>query len=405
MGYGKRAVRYLKRKKKKTVILFLILLITETMMLCMETIGRASEGSIDTLKEKTKSKIVAEITKEGNLITATEVHQIKKISQVREINRKCQITGIPSDFQVVSGSMSTDSDNLQVRIITYDDLESDGAFADGQIRLTAGNFPKTDNQVVINQFLADQNQLEVGDTFTMQSEEGEMIQGTISGCYLSGTERNQAEEMSAVYRIENTVYGKTELLFQVSTQPGYESVAAYVKNPDAIEEVSQDITNILGDKAELTKADTLFQQMKQPMEQILGIVRIILYLTMGTAAVIITLVLSMWMRSRKKEVAIYISLGERKMSIFMQMILESFLVFLLSSITAVVTGTFLVRWLESFLFSGESSFQTVEISLQFADLGFLAVAGIGLLFFAVAISLFPVLRGNPPKDTLAEMEG
>ena len=335
---------------------------------------------------------------------ATELDQIKKISQVQEINRKCQITGAPYDFQVVSGSYSTDSDNQQVRIITYDSLESDGPFADGYIRLTTGNFPKTDKEVVINQFLAEQNQLENGDTITFQSEDGEKIQGIISGCYLSGTERNQAEEMSAVYRIENTIYGKTEFLSQASVQSGYESVTVYVKKPDAIEEVGQDITDILGDKVELTKADTLFQQMKQPMEQTLGIVRIMLHLTMGVSVAIITLILSMWMRSRKKEIAIYISLGERKISIFMQMILESFMVFLFASITAIVMGTFFSKWMGNFLFSGESAFRTVEISLHFTDISFLAVVGSGLLFFAVVISLLPVLKANP-KDTLAEMEG
>lgn len=402
MGCSKRAICYLKRKKVKTAILFLILLITESMIFCMETIGRASEKSIDTLKEKTKSKIIAEITKEENLITDAEVCEIKENSQVQEINRRGRITAVPSGFQVVSGSQSLDSDNL-LQIVTYDDLELDGAFADEQIRLTDGNFPEMDNEVVINQFLAEQNQMKIGDMLTLQSEDGGKIQGMISGCFLSGTERKQAEEMSAVYRIENTIYGKTKLIYQIGAQSGYESVSVYVKDPDAIEEVSQDITDILGNKMELTKADTLFQQMKQPMVQTLRIVRLMLYLTIGTAWTIITLVLCIWMRSRKKEVAVYISLGERKISIFMQMILESFLVFLFSSLTATVMGALLVRWAKNVLFAGRSSLQMMKISIQLVDLGFLAVAGSGLLLFAVTISLLPVLRTNP-KDTLAAMD-
>ena len=85
------------------------------------------------------------------------------------------------------------------------------------------------------------------------------------------------------------------------------------------------------------------------------------------------------------------------------MILESFLVFLFSSLTATVMGALLVRWAKNVLFAGRSSLQMMKISIQLVDLGFLAVAGSGLLLFAVTISLLPVLRTNP-KDTLAAMD-
>ena len=91
MGFGKRAFRYLMRKKAKTIILFLVLLITESMILCTGTILRASEESIDTLKEKTKSKIVAEIVNEKELITESDLHKIISLDQVKEVNREAKI--------------------------------------------------------------------------------------------------------------------------------------------------------------------------------------------------------------------------------------------------------------------------------------------------------------------------
>ena len=404
MGFGKRAVCHLMRKKPKTIILFLVLLITESMILCTGTILRASEESISALKEKTKSKIVAEIVNEKDLITESDLRKIKSLEQVKEVNREAKIKVYPSGFQVLSNSQSTDPENQQMQLIAYDDLGLDGAFADEQVRLIEGTLPEKDNEVVINQFLVTQNQWEIGDTITFQTNSGISMQAIISGYYLSGTERNQAKEMSAVYRIENTMYGKPELITQIQDISGYESVSVYLKDPESMEAVGQSITGILGDKAELTKSDTLFQQMKQPLEQAIRIVQLMQYLTIGTGMIVVTLLLCMWMRSRKKEVAVYISLGERKSSIFMQMMLESLLVFVASTLFAVVAGNFLAKWLKTILFAGENSMETLQINIQSADIGLLVAVGGGILLLAVGISLIPVL-GKNPKDTLSEMEG
>lgn len=404
MGFGKRAVCHLMRKKPKTIILFLVLLITESMILCTGTILRASEESISALKEKTKSKIVAEIVNEKDLITESDLRKIKSLEQVKEVNREAKIKVYPPGFQVLSNSQSTDPENQQMQLIAYDDLGLDGAFADEQVRLIEGTLPEKDNEVVINQFLVTQNQWEIGDTITFQTNSGISMQAIISGYYLSGTERNQAKEMSAVYRIENTMYGKPELITQIQDISGYESVSLYLKDPESMEAVGQSITGILGDKAELTKSDTLFQQMKQPLEQAIRIVQLMQYLTIGTGMIVVTLLLCMWMRSRKKEVAVYISLGERKSFIFMQMMLESLLVFVASTLFAVVAGNFLAKWLKTILFAGENSMDTLQINIQSVDIGLLVAVGGGILLLAVGISLIPVL-GKNPKDTLSEMEG
>lgn len=404
MGFGKRAIYYLKRKKAKTAILFLVLLITESMILCTGTILRASEETIGELKEKTESKVVAEIKSEDQRITEEDLARIKNIEQVKTVNREANMRAFPSGFQVLSESQSKNVENQQVRLEAYDDLELDGGFADGQIRLVEGTLPQKADEVVINQFLASFNQCEIGDKLTIKAESGETFQGIISGYFLSGVERNQGKEMSAVYRIENTIYGKTEFVSQMQDVPGYESVSIYLKDPEAMEEVGQSISKILGDKADLTRSDTLFQQMKQPLEQVIRIVLLMLYLTIGTATIVVTLLLCMWTRSRKNEVAVYISMGEHKFSIFMQMVLESLVVFMLSTLMSTAIGRFLAQGLKGILFAEGSTAQTVQINIQLIDIGFLIAAGSGILLFAVAISLLPVLRANP-KDTLSEMEG
>ena len=68
MEFYKRAIRYLARKRSKTAILFLVLFVAETMILCTVTILRASEEAKSSLQEKTKSKVIAEISDKDHLI-------------------------------------------------------------------------------------------------------------------------------------------------------------------------------------------------------------------------------------------------------------------------------------------------------------------------------------------------
>ena len=324
MGSAKRAVRYLIRKKSKTVILFLVLLISEAMILSTGIILKASNEAKSELQKKTKTKILAGIMENNNPITTEDINKIQKLKGIDKINKNATLSAYPTNFQTVTENQNTNTENLQVRLVGYDDLKLDGAFAESEIRIVKGKYPKEKNEVVINQILAETNKLEIGDTVTFETDGGKKMDGVISGYYLSGSERNQSKEMASVYRIENTIYTKTESIAALQEISGYERISVYLKNPENLEKIEGEMANILGEKVELTKSDMLFRQMKQPLEQVMQVVSLMLYLTLGTSAIVITLLLCMWMRGRKKEIAVYISLGKNKCSILSQLLLESF---------------------------------------------------------------------------------
>jgi len=405
LGSAKRAVRCLIRKKSKTVILFLVLLISEAMILSTGIILKASNEAKSELQKKTKTKILAGIVENNNPITMEEINKIQELKGIDRINKNTTLPIYPSNFQAVTENQNTNTENLQVRLVGYDDLKLDGAFAESEVRLVKGKYPKEKNEVVVNQMLAEVNKLEIGDTLTVETDDGKKIEGVISGYYLSGLERKQSKEMAAVYRIENTIYAKTETIVKLQEVRGYESISVYLKKPEELDKIEKEIQNILGEKAELTKSDMLFRQMKQPLEQVMQVVKLMLYLTLGTSAIVITLLLCMWMRVRKKEIAVYISLGKSKCSILSQLLLESFLVFTISSVCSIAIGNILAEKLKDLLFAGKSiSALAVKISPQLSDIGILIICGAVILFIGIGISVIPVLRTNP-KDTLSEMEG
>lgn len=405
MEFYKRAIRYLARKRSKTAILFLVLFVAETMILCTVTILRASEEAKSSLQEKTKSKVIAEISDKDHLITTEDINAIFNFDGVKDINKMAKSQCCPVGFRLYTGNQDSTKENSQAQVVSYDSLSADGPFAEGQIRLIKGDFPEDKNEIVVNQNLAEMNQWELGDTVLLKNDAGEKINAVISGLYLSGTESKQTKSTLAVYRIENTIYGMPELALKLQRQKGFESASVYVKNPEQLTSIEQQISRKLGKKVELTKSDALYRQMEQPLKQVVRVVKLMLILTIGTAAIVITLLLCMWMCARKKETAVYISLGENKGTIFLQILLEGLLVFFMATVISVLSGNYMAGALKKLLFTeNQISSVPLEIGIRVADIGWLAVAGAGILLIAVGISLIPILLANP-KDTLSEMEG
>ena len=303
MNFAERAFRYLFRKKGKAIILFWVLLITETMILSTVTILRASEVARIELLGKSKAKLLIEREKAEELFTDDEYKMLEKLENVKAVNRVAEVQLYPMDFKIITKSESVDADNQKLRIMAYDSLEDDGPFADGQIHLTKGKYPRKEGEIVVNQFLAEVNQWEIGETVCFKSHSGEQSQASISGIYISGIEEKQGKEPLAVNRIENTIYGKPEFVCHLQETCGYENLIVYVDNPEQLSRTQLEVTRILKNYR-VMKADNLFQKMEIPLLQVVRVVKMMLGLSVVSSVLVITLLLSMWMRARKKEIAI-----------------------------------------------------------------------------------------------------
>ena len=120
---------------------------------------------------------------------------------------------------------------------------------------------------------------------------------------------------------------------------------------------------------------------------------------------IVSLLLCMWMRSRQKEMAVLISMGEQKHIIFLtRLFWKQLSYFLLLWFFACGFGTLTASWLQNLLFSSVETGASLEVSLQLTDVALLLGIGSGVVVIAVLLSLLPVIRANP-KDILSRMEG
>ena len=107
------------------------------------------------------------------------------------------------------------------------------------------------------------------------------------------------------------------------------------------------------------------------------------------------------MRTRAKEIAVLISLGTSKANILLQNITESFFVFFLSAIGAIIISSLISNQLMEYLFTSVSI--SAHVQLQWKNVLALFLLGGCLIFCVVTFSDLPVLRASV-RDTLSRME-
>ena len=405
MKFYQLAFRYLCRKKSKTFILLLVLLFINSMILGSYMILHATEDSRITMQEKMGTKAVLEVKGSDRFITENEVREIRDMDGVISVNRMADSAVYPVNFNPITNSDSEDENNWKVTLLSYDELERDSAFSDLRYRLMKGDMitEGSGKGAVINFALADANGLEIGDEMEVGTETGSVINVKIIGVFVAGSERNQMDTLPAVNRIENQIFIDNESYAELFDNAGYRKIAVYIKNPDQIDGLVQELEDFLGSRVEITAADILYRQLEVPLNRIVRVMKLMLVFTLVAGVTITSLLLCMWMRSRKREIAVFISIGKRKMDIFMQFFMETAVIFCLSVSGSCVIGSGMAGIMKKLLME-ENTAVLLSVSLQARDIATMFFAGGCIAVIAVCISLLPILRANP-KDILSKMEG
>ena len=405
MKFYQLAFRYLCRKKSKTFILLLVLLFINSMILGSYMILHATEDSRITMQEKMGTKAVLEVKGSDRFITENEVREIRDMDGVISVNRMADSAVYPVNFNPITNSDSEEENNWKVTLLSYDELERDSAFSDLRYRLMKGDMitEGSGKGAVINFALADANGLEIGDEMEVGTETGSVINVKIIGVFVAGSERNQMDTLPAVNRIENQIFIDNESYTGLFDNAGYRKIAVYTKKPDQIDVLVQELKDFLGSRVEITTADILYRQLEVPLNRIVRVMKLMLVFTLAAGVTITSILLCMWMRSRKREIAVFISMGKKKTDILMQVFMDTAAVFCLSVFGACVIGSGMAGIMKELLME-ENTAVLLSVSLQAGDIAAMFFAGGCIAVIAVCISLLPILRANP-KDILSKMEG
>ena len=398
MNFVKRAMRYVCRKSGKSVLLFFLFLVADITILGTLAILDTSSGINDEIRRQTNAKVVIENLEVNRSITEQDYRKLLDIASINSMNRMAKCILYPNGFAPIT---EADENEIgQVCLIGFDDMEKDSPFTENVCRLVAGEFAKDENEIVINQHLAEQNQIEIGDELCFISE-NENGSARVTGFYLTGNERKQTENVLTINRIENQIYTNLSFAVEMGAER-YEKIIAYVNNPEQLSETADVIGNTLGEGLGISTQDTMYQKMKFSIMQIERVTKLVFGLTVMTSIFVVGMLLCMWMRNRKVEIAVFVSLGISKLEVFLQMMTEIVCIYFLSCMMS--AGVF--RSIIPFLSELMGGMDGVRMNLVFSMRNVWKVWGIGviILILITFIVMLPCLT-KKIKDTLSEMEG
>lgn len=398
MNFVKRAMRYVCRKSGKSVLLFFLFLVADITILGTLAILDTSSGINDEIRRQTNAKVVIENLEVNRSLTEQDYRKLLDIASINSMNRMAKCILYPNGFAPITGA--DENEIGQVCLIGFDDMEKDSPFTENVCRLVAGEFAKDENEIVINQHLAEQNQIEIGDELCFISE-NENGSARVTGFYLTGNERKQTENVLTINRIENQIYTNLSFAVEMGAER-YEKIIVYVNNPEQLSETADVIGNTLGEGLGISTQDTMYQKMKFSIMQIERVTKLVFGLTVMTSIFVVGMLLCMWMRNRKVEIAVFVSLGISKLEVFLQMMTEIVCIYFLSCMMS--AGVF--RAIIPFLSELMGGMDGVRMNLVFSMRNVWKVWGIGviILILITFIVMLPCLT-KKIKDTLSEMEG
>lgn len=400
MPFYARVWRQLVRNPGKTFLLWLVLFVAASLIFATTVVLSSTLQLSAELAARTQAKLVCSTESATRPITAAEAAQIGHLAQGLTLNRQTSFGVTLDDATPLTFSEDTSAANREALLRASDDWTADGPFADGSYQLADGQVTLDAGEAIVNVQLAAQNGWTLGDTLTVtQGESSQSL--TIVGLFESGNEEKQSDATLAQARIENQIFTRWETAAALGAGESMTSLSVVTRQPQALDDLATQVVALLGDGVTVTTADQLYQQMAAPLTQLAQVVRLLRMFAVAAAAIVVTLLLAMWLRGRRREMAVLLSLGTRKSTLAAQVLLEAETVFVLAALAAAGVVTFAARRWGATL--AQKLANGLSLSLHIGDLGVLLALGTAVVVLAVVVALAPMLC-KPPKELLSEME-
>lgn len=434
MNFMKRAVLYCLRQWARALILFLVLAVIATFVLTGIAIRDASEGATADVQTAIGGKINLETdtekgwnsgqanewggmtyTYEGDVITEDIVKAISKVEGVVDYNPddagSYYGAGVNFQYLPTAFNISFPPYGLSSSYTATLSSEKCAAFQSGKYSLVAGRHINADDKFVclISKELADYNNLTVGQTISMYSLDADSInEFEIVGLF-DGTEGTSGNAITFDQIPANCGYIDYASMFEMFPEDvvsGYYQLTIYVEDPVSIQNVYDRIKalpELKGKTLKLVIDTEEYDVVSAPLTALQELVNNSIIIICLVSVVILTLLLTIWIRGRKKEIGILLSIGKSKANVIAGFFTETLLVAILAFAAAVPLSDLIAQAASEFLISkvvSGTADLNVVISAQY--LFPLCAVGIVLIVVSVLASSWTVVRLKP-KDILSKM--
>lgn len=388
----KNAFAYVTRKKLKSIIIMLVILTMSTLSLISLSIKEATnKASEETFKNITNS-FTMEINRRVNFgtprgggnIKGKDIKKIAESSDIYDFVKRINSVADLVDYDIIEtqstiANQSTErTQNFKrtVMLTGVNDSSKENKFVSGVYKLIEGEHIENQdkNKILMHIDLAKKNNLKLGDKIKLKSnlfdadnEKGanETVEVEIKGLFDG---HNNSNVSSAQELYENTlitdidtaakVYGNTE------DTAVYQDATFFVKGNKNIDKIISDIEklDINWKQYTLVKSSSNYPLLQQSISGIYSMANKLFIGSLIFAGITVSLLLFLWMNARKREVAIFLSLGISKIKIFGQFVFE----LLFISIPAFIGSYFLAIYTGNILGNTMLSKVTENITKQIA---------------------------------------
>ena len=433
MNFIKRAGLYCLRQRFKTVILFLVLTLIATFMLTGIAVRGTAKSATADVQTAIGGKIMLDIdtdghmgsgeqnqwgttyTYNGDFITNKIVDAIKKVDGVVGYNAEDTEgyfgAGVNFKYLPAAFGLSYTPYGEASRYTATLSSEKSNAFQSGKYKLAEGRHITTDDKYtcLISKELADYNKLSVGDKIKMYSLDSDCIsEFEIVGIF-DGTEGTSGNALTVDEIPANcgyVDYAGIQDIFKDDYDNGYSQLTIYVEDPVSIQNVYDRISalpELTGKTLKLTIDTDEYDAVSTPLESLQKLVNTTIVIISVVSVVILTLLLTIWIRGRKKEIGILLSIGKSKSNILSQIFLETFTVAVFSFVASIPFSNLIAEKTGAFLVSRVTAgTENLNVQIDAACLLPLYIISFFLITVSVMASSWTIVRYRP-KDILTKM--
>ena len=351
MGTIKRAFLYVTRKKGKSILLFFILLIMSTFVLTGLSTQKASQEAQKNLREALGGEfyVSVELSEsnpyfrrvddgEGALDLYTElpvtrdmINAIMEIGGIEKYDASAQ-TLVSTNLTIFPGNVPLKGElNNKIYARTVAGTENNSFFQSGIMELTEGKHitGNESNAAVISRDMADQNSLQIGDSISLQADEEAEVR--IIGIYEIRKPDPAYASVVTYEKLENQIFIDTSALQDLfgDMPVGFYEAAFSVYDPAQLDSIMSEVKGLsaIDWRAFKVAADNqTYLDAAAPLQKLQALVSSIIWVIVLVSAVILSLILTMWGRSRIHETGVFLSLGIGKMRIIGQYLAEVLLI-------------------------------------------------------------------------------
>lgn len=465
----KNAVLSIRKNVGRTILLLGVAFLIINLVMAGLEIRTATEKSMDATRQSLGSDVTlaynmkalmsnrskGEALDQFNIsIKVSDANELSKLKYVTSVNYLQSVSVDTDDIEPVNMSSTTTTsqseqlennqdnkklgpmDNNNFTVSGQSTMKTLSAFVNKQYVLKSGRLlSESDahtNNVVISSELASDNNLKVGSTFSVYTSDSSNNKTTITvnvvGIYRVKTV-NQIGGMSNRQSPYNTIYSSLETAQKLNGSTTTISSAVYtLDDPDhisAFEKLAKK-TSVDWNTYTLDANDQVYQMSIGSLKNMNKFASLFVMIVIVGGGIVMALVLMLALRSRYHEYGILLSLGESKLRIVGQQLIEVGLVVAFAFMLSLGSGQFVGKKISNMLASASSNTPAVtmkmptnknnngqqpqqktkdlDVSLSGEVIG--EVTGVSVLIVVIAILLpsLAILRMSPRK-ILMKKEG